>query len=173
MFSPKNAFDFEYIILALNTSIVFILLAYSSLSYTRGVSIKSQRAILFFTYFYLMYNVFNAFNVFNAYNVCNAYNAYKNNSISERHRHRFEFNNSFREDLVSVGLMPSGLSPDGRLVEIVEHRDHPFMAGTQFHPEFLSRPTKPHPLFREFVGASCETLSLERQTTLTNGTGDH
>ena len=99
--------------------------------------------------------------------------AYEQPTVMERHRHRFEFNNSFREDLVSVGLMPSGLSPDGRLVEIVEHRDHPFMAGTQFHPEFLSRPTKPHPLFREFVGASCETLSLEHQTTLTNGTGDH
>ena len=99
--------------------------------------------------------------------------AYGESTVMERHRHRFEFNNSFREDLVSVGLMPSGLSPDGRLVEIVEHQDHPFMAGTQFHPEFLSRPTKPHPLFREFVGASCETLSLERQTTLTNGTGDH
>ena len=99
--------------------------------------------------------------------------AYSESTVMERHRHRFEFNNSFREDLVSVGLMPSGLSPDGRLVEIVEHQDHPFMAGTQFHPEFLSRPTKPHPLFREFVGASCETLRLEGQTPLTNGTGDN
>ena len=99
--------------------------------------------------------------------------AYSESTVMERHRHRFEFNNSFREDLVSVGLMPSGLSPDGRLVEIVEHQDHPFMAGTQFHPEFLSRPTKPHPLFREFVGASCETLRLEGQTSLTNGTGDN
>ena len=99
--------------------------------------------------------------------------AYGESTVMERHRHRFEFNNSFREDLVSVGLMPSGLSPDGRLVEIVEHQDHPFMAGTQFHPEFLSRPTKPHPLFREFVGASCETLRLEGQTSLTNGTGDN
>ena len=99
--------------------------------------------------------------------------AYGESTVMERHRHRFEFNNSFREDLVSVGLMPSGLSPDGRLVEIVEHQDHPFMAGTQFHPEFLSRPTKPHPLFREFVGASCETLRLEGQTPLTNGTGDN
>ena len=99
--------------------------------------------------------------------------AYSESTVLERHRHRFEFNNSFREDLVSVGLIPSGLSPDGRLVEIVEHQDHPFMAGTQFHPEFLSRPTKPHPLFREFVGASCETLRLEGQTSLTNGTGDN
>ena len=99
--------------------------------------------------------------------------AYGESTVMERHRHRFEFNNSFREDLVSVGLMPSGLSPDGRLVEIVEHQDHPFMAGTQFHPEFLSRPTKPHPLFREFVGASCETLRLEGQTPSTNGTGDN
>ena len=99
--------------------------------------------------------------------------AYSESTVLERHRHRFEFNNSFREDLVSVGLIPSGLSPDGRLVEIVEHQDHPFMAGTQFHPEFLSRPTKPHPLFREFVGASCETLRLEGQTHLINGTGDN
>ncbi len=99
--------------------------------------------------------------------------AYGESTVMERHRHRFEFNNSFRESLVSVGLMPSGLSPDGRLVEIVEHQDHPFMAGTQFHPEFLSRPTKPHPLFREFVGASCETLRVEGQTALTNGTGDN
>ena len=99
--------------------------------------------------------------------------AYAESTVMERHRHRFEFNNSFRESLVSVGLMPSGLSPDGRLVEIVEHQDHPFMAGTQFHPEFLSRPTKPHPLFREFVGASCETLRVEGQTALTNGTGDN
>ena len=99
--------------------------------------------------------------------------AYGESTVMERHRHRYEFNNSFRESLVSVGLMPSGLSPDGRLVEIVEHQDHPFMAGTQFHPEFLSRPTKPHPLFREFVGASCETLRVEGQTALTNGTGDN
>ena len=76
--------------------------------------------------------------------------------VLERHRHRFEFNNSFRDQLASVGLVATGISPDGHLVEIVEFNDHPFMAGTQFHPEFLSRPSDPHPMFKEFVRASCE-----------------
>ncbi len=73
---------------------------------------------------------------------------------NERHRHRFEFNNAYREPLAAKGLVCSGLSPDERLVEIVEIVDHPFMLGTQFHPEFLSRPTRPHPLFRAFVAAA-------------------
>jgi CTP synthase len=72
----------------------------------------------------------------------------------ERHRHRFEFNNAYREALAAKGLVYSGLSPDGRLVEIAELADHPFMLGTQFHPEFLSRPNRPHPLFRAFVAAA-------------------
>ena len=80
--------------------------------------------------------------------------AYGTKNIMERHRHRFEFNNAYKEDLKSVGLLPTGISPDGQLVEIVEYEFHPFMAGTQFHPEFLSRPTRPHPLFREFIGAA-------------------
>lgn len=84
--------------------------------------------------------------------------AYGESVVMERHRHRFEFNNSFREDLISIGLTPTGVSPDGRLVEIVEHQSHPFMAGTQFHPEFLSRPTKPHPMFQEFIGVSCKVV---------------
>ena len=74
----------------------------------------------------------------------------------ERHRHRFEFNNAFRERLGAAGLVFSGLSPDERLVEIAELADHPFMVGTQFHPEFLSRPNRPHPLFRAFVAAVAE-----------------
>lgn len=74
--------------------------------------------------------------------------------VHERHRHRFEFNNYYRESLEASGLWPTGLSPDGNLVEIVEIPDHPFMVGVQFHPEFLSRPNRPHPLFREFVGVS-------------------
>ncbi len=74
----------------------------------------------------------------------------------ERHRHRYEVNNDYREGLLEVGLKPTGLSPDGNLVEIMEIEDHPFMAGTQFHPEFLSRPVRPHPMFREFVGKSYE-----------------
>ncbi len=75
---------------------------------------------------------------------------------NERHRHRFEFNNAFRERLGAAGLVFSGLSPDERLVEIAELADHPFMVGTQFHPEFLSRPNRPHPLFRAFVAAVAE-----------------
>jgi CTP synthase len=79
--------------------------------------------------------------------------AYGQEQVSERHRHRFEFNNSFREQLSEAGLALSGLSPDGRLVEIAELRDHPWMLGSQFHPEFKSRPNRPHPLFRAFLEA--------------------
>jgi CTP synthase len=83
--------------------------------------------------------------------------AYGKELISERHRHRFEFNNAFREMLSKAGMEYSGLSPEGNLVEIAELRDHPFMLGSQFHPEFKSRPDRPHPLFREFVRAAIET----------------
>ena len=84
--------------------------------------------------------------------------AYGTSLVQERHRHRFEFNNKYREPLQEIGVLASGLSPDGRLVEIVEHVDHPFMIGVQFHPEFRSRPQKPHPLFREFVGAATRVI---------------
>ena len=87
-----------------------------------------------------------------------AYRAYGEPMIMERHRHRFEFNNRYREPLEAAGLLASGLSPDGRLVEISEMVDHPFMLGVQFHPEFRSRPNRPHPLFREFIGAAKDTL---------------
>ncbi len=76
--------------------------------------------------------------------------------VEERHRHRFEFNNAYREAMTEAGMVFSGLSPDGRLVEIAELRDHPFMLGTQFHPEFLSRPIEPHPLFVAFLRAARE-----------------
>ncbi len=76
--------------------------------------------------------------------------------VFERHRHRYEFNNVFRETLGNAGLVFSGTSPDGRLVEIAEIRDHPFMLGSQFHPELKSRPNKPHPLFRDFLKAATE-----------------
>ena len=76
--------------------------------------------------------------------------------ISERHRHRYEFNNEYREALTAAGLVLSGLSPDGRLVEVVERHDHPFYIGVQYHPEFKSRPNRPHPLFRGFVAAALE-----------------
>jgi CTP synthase len=82
--------------------------------------------------------------------------AYGVENISERHRHRWEFNNSYRDVLGEAGLTISGLSPNGRLVEIAEIADHPFMVGSQFHPEFKSRPNKPHPLFKRFLAASVE-----------------
>ena len=79
---------------------------------------------------------------------------YQTLSISERHRHRYEFNNDYRDRLQDCGLVLSGMSPDGRLVETVELSDHPFYLGVQFHPEFKSRPNRPHPIFRDFVGAA-------------------
>ncbi|HZR45407.1 MAG TPA: CTP synthase [Candidatus Manganitrophaceae bacterium] len=83
-----------------------------------------------------------------------AYEAYKEVEISERHRHRYEFNNRYREKLTQAGLVLSGLSPDGRLVEMIELADHPWFVAVQFHPEFKSRPQEPHPLFRDFIKAS-------------------
>jgi len=80
-----------------------------------------------------------------------AQHAYNQPVVHERHRHRFEFNNDFRQPLEEAGLIASGLSPDGRLVEISELRDHPWMLGVQFHPEFTSRPNRPHPLFCDFI----------------------
>ena len=74
--------------------------------------------------------------------------------ISERHRHRYEFNNEYRDVLTQNGLTLSGLSPDGRLVETVELSDRPFYVGVQFHPEFKSRPNKAHPLFLGFISAA-------------------
>jgi len=82
--------------------------------------------------------------------------AYGVEETQERHRHRFEVNNRFREMIQQGGLVFSGLSPDGQLVEIAEVADHPFMVGCQFHPEFRSRPTRPHPLFRAFVAAAAQ-----------------
>jgi CTP synthase len=77
--------------------------------------------------------------------------AYQMTTISERHRHRFEFNNRYREVMEDEGLIISGLSPDGLLVEAIELPTNDFFVGVQFHPEFLSRPNRPHPLFRDFV----------------------
>lgn len=83
-----------------------------------------------------------------------AHSAYGHDKISERHRHRYEFNNTYRDQLKEKGLVLSGLSPDDSLVEIVELRDHPWFVACQFHPEFQSTPLKAHPLFREFIAAS-------------------
>ncbi len=81
---------------------------------------------------------------------------YGRQEISERHRHRYEFNNDYRQKLEAAGLVVSGVSPDGRLVETVEVPDHPFFVGVQFHPEFKSRPNRPHPLFLGFVSAALD-----------------
>jgi CTP synthase len=82
--------------------------------------------------------------------------AYGEETVYERHRHRYEVNPAYHQILEGSGLVLSGLSPDGRLVEIIELPDHPFFMGSQFHPEFRSRPNKPHPLFREFIAAAAE-----------------
>ncbi len=84
--------------------------------------------------------------------------AYREGVAYERHRHRFEFNNDFRYTLEEAGLTATGLSPDGKLVEIVELKNHPWMVATQFHPEFKSRPNRPHPLFLDFIKASKRTM---------------
>jgi CTP synthase len=83
-----------------------------------------------------------------------AHKAYKVDDVSERHRHRYEFNNEFKDALAEKGLIVSGTSPDGELAEIAEVKDHPWFVGCQFHPEFQSRPMDPHPLFRDFVRAA-------------------
>jgi CTP synthase len=79
---------------------------------------------------------------------------YGHEQISERHRHRYEFNNDYRERFEDAGMSLSGVSPNGLLGEIVELRNHPWFVGVQFHPEFKSRPVDPHPLFRDFIAAS-------------------
>ncbi len=83
--------------------------------------------------------------------------AYGQEVIYERHRHRFEVNNRYRQTLEGAGMLLSGQSPDGRLVEIVELKDHPWFVASQFHPEFKSRPERPHPLFDGFVAAALGT----------------
>lgn len=87
-----------------------------------------------------------------------AYEAYKDEVVYERHRHRYEFNNAFKQNFISKGLSISGTSPDDRLVEIIEIKSHPWFVATQFHPEFKSRPNRAHPLFREFVGAALKNV---------------
>ncbi|MCR4788734.1 MAG: CTP synthase [Lachnospiraceae bacterium] len=89
-----------------------------------------------------------------------AYHLYGSKNISERHRHRYEVNNDYREELINNGMLLQGQSPDGRIVEMAELKDHPFFVATQAHPEFKSRPDEPHPLFRGFIEAS---LKYSRQ----------
>ncbi|TFG65518.1 MAG: CTP synthetase, partial [Gemmatimonadales bacterium] len=81
---------------------------------------------------------------------------YGESKVSERHRHRYELNNDYRDRLTEAGIRLSGTSPDGGLVEIIEISNHPFFIATQFHPELKSRPTRPHPLFAAFIGAAIQ-----------------
>ena len=101
-----------------------------------------------------------------------AHEAYGVEEVEERHRHRYEFNNAYKDALEKAGLVVSGLSPDGRLVEICEIEGHPFMVGTQFHPEFLSRPLRPHPLFRDFVAAAVNYASERTAPQTVSETAD-
>ena len=89
---------------------------------------------------------------------------YDSAEVSERHRHRYEVNNAYREILEEHGLAMSGLSPDEFLVEMIELYDHPWFVGCQFHPELKSRPTRPHPLFASFIGAAVERASGDTES---------
>jgi CTP synthase len=97
--------------------------------------------------------------------------AYGEALVYERHRHRFEFNNHYRDRLAEAGMVFSGTSPNGRLVEIIELRDHPFFVGSQFHPEFRSRPNRPHPLFRDFMRAAAARADAIAQPATIHVTG--
>ncbi len=89
-----------------------------------------------------------------------AYDLYGSATVSERHRHRYEFNHSYRDQMEAAGLVISGTSPDGTLVEMIELQDHPFFVASQFHPEFLSKPNSPHPLFAGFVEAALQASTV-------------
>ena len=95
-----------------------------------------------------------------------ARSAYGVGLVTERHRHRYEYNNDYRNRFEAAGLKASGVAPDGSLVEVAEVSGHPFMLGSQFHPEFASRPDRPHPLFREFIGAATKVLREGGQHSL-------
>jgi len=94
---------------------------------------------------------------------------YNRQKVSERHRHRYEFNNAYRDQLEKAGMLCSGTSPDGSLVEMVELPDHPWFIGSQFHPEFRSRPMECHPLFKGFVRAALAERSRRREAPLLGG----
>ena len=89
--------------------------------------------------------------------------AYKADEISERHRHRFEFNNEYREELEKAGMVIAGTSPDGTLCEAVEVPANDFFIGVQFHPEFKSRPDNAHPIFREFIAAAVKQMKTKEK----------
>jgi CTP synthase len=92
-----------------------------------------------------------------------AHRCYGRDEISERHRHRYEVNNDYRKVFADAGVVFSGTSPDGLLVEILELPDHPFFISVQFHPELKSRPRTPHPIFRDFVAAAVAHQNAERE----------
>jgi CTP synthase len=92
-----------------------------------------------------------------------AHAAFKAGQVSERHRHRYEVNNDYRRRLEAAGLVVSGSSPDGSLVEVIELADHPWFVGIQSHPEFQSKPTAAHPLFRDFIGAALTHRQVKRR----------
>jgi CTP synthase len=91
--------------------------------------------------------------------------AYSQTLVHERHRHRYEFNNRYRQQFAAAGFIASGLSPNGKIVEIMELREHPWFLAVQFHPEFKSKPTQAHPLFREFIRAACQRREARKQET--------
>jgi len=97
-----------------------------------------------------------------------AYCAYKEEVVFERHRHRYELNNEYRAVLSTRGLIASGTSPDGRLVEIIEIPAHPWFVASQFHPEFKSRPDNPHPLFRDFIEAALKFKEVRNSYLISN-----
>jgi len=94
-----------------------------------------------------------------------AHRAYQKDQISERHRHRYEFNLAYQQQLEAGGIIISGRSPNGELVEIIELKDHPWFLGCQFHPEFKSRPMEPHPLFRDFIKAAISYSNLREKAS--------
>ncbi|EUJ32732.1 CTP synthetase [Listeria floridensis FSL S10-1187] len=95
-----------------------------------------------------------------------AASAYETNLVEERHRHRYEFNNEYREQMEQAGMVVSATSPDGRLVEVVELKDHPWFVACQYHPEFISRPNRPQGLFKDFIGAALEASQKIKNTHL-------
>jgi len=97
-----------------------------------------------------------------------AFKAYKEDLVDERHRHRYELNNKYRKELEASGMIVSGTYLEKNLAEIVELRDHPWFVGCQFHPEFKSRPDRPHPLFREFISAAIDYSKIKKSNNKNN-----
>jgi CTP synthase len=97
-----------------------------------------------------------------------SYKAYKKESVFERHRHRYEFNNKYKKQLEKKGLVFSGINPQGNLVEIIEYKNHRWFVACQFHPEFKSKPDRAHPLFKNFIAAALEYQREEQDNLKSN-----